>query len=44
MIEEEESKVKLWESLTTDDYKKAGQTFDLMDLKYSKPEPVQQDD
>ena len=44
IIEEEERKVKLWESLTTDDYKKAGQTFDLMDFKYSEPEPDQPDD
>ena len=44
MIEEEERKVKLWESLTTDDYKKAGQTFDLMDFKYSELEPDQADD
>ena len=43
-IEKEEEHGKLWESLSEDDYRKAGQTFDLLNFTYVMPDPEQQDD
>lgn len=39
MIKEEEKKVKLWDSLSKEDYQQAGETFDLLEFRY--PEPVE---
>ena len=39
MIREEEERVKLWDSLNEEDYTEAGKTFDLLDFKYSMPDP-----
>ena len=39
MIREEEERVKLWDSLNEEDYTEAGKTFDLLDFKYSVPDP-----
>lgn len=36
----EEHKVQLWDSLSEDDYRKAGETLDLLDFKYTEPEPA----
>ena len=36
-IWEEEGKVKLWDSLSQEDYRKAGETFDLLEFHYSEP-------
>ena len=46
MIREEEERVKLWDSLTEEDYAEAGNTFDLLEFKYAMPDPdpADQDD
>ena len=43
MIREEEGKVKLWDSLSEEDYRKAGETFDLLEFQYSVPASKDQD-
>ena len=41
MIKEEEKKVKRWDSLSEEDYQQAGETFDLLEFRYTEPvEPV----
>lgn len=46
MIREEEERVKLWDSLNEEDYAEAGNSFDLLEFKYTMPDPdpVDQDD
>ena len=40
MIKEEEQKVRKWDSLEEEDYRKAGETFDLLGFRYTEPEPA----
>ena len=40
MIKEEEQKVTKWDSLKEEDYRKARETFDLLDFRYTEPEPA----
>ena len=41
---EEEVKVGKWESLSPEDYKKAGESFDLLDFKYQDEDPDPDED
>ena len=43
MIREKEGKVKLWDSLSEEDYRKAMETFDLLEFQYSVPASKDQD-
>ncbi|KAL9965925.1 hypothetical protein ACROYT_G029792 [Oculina patagonica] len=44
MIKDEEEKVTQWASLTDKDYRLAGETFDLLEFKYSMPDPEPEPD
>ena len=41
---DEEAKVKEWESLSPEDYKKAGESFDLSNFKYQNADPDPDED
>ena len=43
MIREEEDRVKSWDSLNEEDYAEAGNTFNLLQFKYTMPNPVTTD-
>ena len=44
MAADEEPKVKQWESLSPEDYKKAGESFDLLNFKYQNADPDPDED
>ncbi|CAH3027411.1 unnamed protein product, partial [Porites evermanni] len=44
MAEDEERKRRQWESLTPDQYRKAGESFDLLEFKYQNEDPDPDED
>jgi len=44
MIIQEEKRIQQWESMTPEDYRTAGESFDLMDFRYAEPAEKEEDD
>ena len=44
MIIQEGKRIQQWESMTPEDYRTAGESFDLMDFRYVEPAEKEEDD